>query len=1611
MLDIEKERSKIIRQLLVYAKKQLSAEQLKPMLGFLEQYYSYSSVQDLQARPIRDLYGAFLSHWELMRQRRKGEYKWRILNPQLSSDGWESSHTVLEFIFEDQPFLVDTLCKEINRQGYTIHFMVHLGGTRVIRSKSSEIEQVLPYDASPANALREAPIYIEIDRQTNEEVLATLHKGLERVIADARIVVADWQLMQKEVQQALDEMEQFQPPVDKAELMETKAFLHWLLDNHFTFMGYRNYDLIGQDESMALQLIPDSGLGVLRDTSQSKLTRYYSELPEAARQQGLSKQILLLAKTNTRSSVHGRRYTDFVSVKRFDAKGNIVGERWFIGLYTSPVYIDNPRTIPVVRLKVAEVLKRSDLPQSGHAYKALAHILETFPRDDLFHATVDELYDMGMGVLELQDRRCIRMFTRKDIYGRFISCLVYLPRDDFNVELCNRMQDILQEAFHGLEISYETLFSDSILAHIHFTIRIDPKQPRKYDLSKIEQRLIAASRSWRDGLHEQLVSHFGEEKGNALNLHYGRAFPSNYTEAFSPRTAVEDIARIETLNTIDDLAMRLYRPAHAAENTIRFKLFHRDETIPLSDAIPILEKMGLRVIGEQPYQIQLGKKHSAWINDFNMYYLAGVLTIEGNGEVFQEAFYNIWTKQAEHDGFNALVFGANLNWREITIVRAYAKYLKQIGFTFSQDYMEETLTRNPGVTRLLVQLFIACFDPIQNAEHDRNKPAIKTLEEQIKNALENVANLDEDRILRMFWNLIQATVRTNFFQQMADGQHKPYLSFKFNPSEVHQLPLPRPEHEIFVYSPRFEGIHLRAGKVARGGIRWSDRREDFRREVLGLMKAQQVKNAVIVPAGAKGGFVVKFMAADASREQVLQEGVRCYQDFIRGLLDITDNLKGHTIVAPIATVCYDSHDPYLVVAADKGTATFSDIANRIAKDYHFWLGDAFASGGSAGYDHKKIGITARGAWESVKRHFQELAKNIVTHPFTVLGIGDMSGDVFGNGMLQSRQIKLLAAFNGTHIFLDPNPDPELSYQERERLFHLPRSTWEDYDSNLISKGGGVFRRSLKSIRISPEVKRILGIKKEQLSPNDLIQAMLKMPVDLLWNGGIGTYVKASNETDQEVGDRANDAIRINGNDLSCRVVAEGGNLGFTQLGRIEYELRGGHINTDFIDNSGGVDCSDHEVNIKILLDAVVDRGELTEKSRNTLLAKMTDEVAELVLHNNYRQVRAISLAVDQSLIYIDLYERLIKDYAREGKLDPKLEFLPDDSVFISRKAAGRGLTRPEIAVLLAYSKIILKAEILKTELTNDAYLSRYIQYAFPAQLNRRYYAFMEHHRLRKEIIATQLSNFLITDMGITFVYQMQEETRASVQTIVRAYVICREIFNLSDYWESIDSLDVPVALQSEMTLEVVALIRRSVRWFLRNQRFGLDVKATTDLFLRGVKKLSSELPYLLKGAEKTYFEEKNEQWVTAGVTKNIAAQIASTRALYSTLNIIEAATEYSGDLLKVAEVYFALADRLSLDEFHELINHYPVETRWMILARSAVKGDLDWQQRAITLAVLKCKNRPKESYVCVDSWLEKHHDLVTRWQGLFTEMKASATFEYSMLVVLMRGLLDLSKAT
>lgn len=1596
----EEKKAQLIDRLVSALAERVAEPQRAMVQAFAQQYYAWVPPEDLLDNDLEDLYGAALSHWNFSRQRQPGVAAIRIYNPNFEIHGWRSTHTVIEIVTDDMPFLVDSVTMELNRHGLTVHRIIH-PLMRVERDQAGRLQRVLTAAQKDAG-ITEATMHIEVDRQTNPSVLRQMEQDLKRILDDVRVAVDDWQAMRAKM---LDIVEHLATQGQKWPIQENweevEAFLRWLTNNHFTFLGYRSYDLLEDNAGqLMLRSAKDGGLGILRKDSDEHVSRSFALLPEQQRQQVFAPNLLILTKASARSTVHRPAHLDYIGIKRFSDTGQIIGEWRFLGLYTSRAYSTRPLDIPLLRTKVERVLQRAALLPTSHSGKTLQHILDTFPRDDLLQATEDELFDIAIGILHLQERQKLRLFVREDTFRRFVSCLVYVPRDRYNTELRLRMQAILTEAFNGLAAEFTTQFSESVLARVLFHIHTKPGEIPNYSIPELEAQLREAMLSWEDNLHRALLEHYGEAQGNTLFQRYHATFPAAYRDDFNTRVAVHDIFRLKKITSDYPLQMHLYRALEDPEGLLRFKLFSA-QTIPLSDVLPVLERMGLRVLKAQPYEIELNAGNSLWIVDFDMeqdYDLEGDITHVR--DIFQEAFARIWNREMESDGFNRLVLAAGLAWRDVVILRAYCKYLLQTRLPFSQSYMEQTFSKHPHIAKQLAALFHARFDPHLIGDHGRRTTALGVTIEQ---ALETVSSLDEDRILRRFLNIIQATLRTNFFQTDVEGQPKDYLSFKFDSAIIDELPLPRPMFEIFVYSPRTEAVHLRGGLVARGGLRWSDRREDFRTEVLGLMKAQMVKNAVIVPVGSKGGFVVK--RPPTERQALEKEVLYCYQTFIRGMLDITDNRVGDDILSPPQVVRYDQSDPYLVVAADKGTASFSDVANTIAEQYHFWLGDAFASGGSSGYDHKRMGITARGAWESVKRHFRELDMDIQNKDdFTVLGIGDMSGDVFGNGMLLSRHIKLVAAFNHLHIFIDPDPDPELSFKERERLFHLSRSSWADYDSKLLSPGGGVYSRTSKSIQMSPEARRALDLKKERYTPNELIHQLLKAPVDLLWNGGIGTYVKATAETHTEVGDKTNDAVRVNGRALRCKVVGEGGNLGFTQRGRIEYALAGGRILTDAIDNSGGVNCSDHEVNIKILLNQVINNGDMTRKQRNQLLADMTDEVAELVLRQNYLQPQAISIIHARATDLLGDHARVIRSLEKTGKLDRTLEFIPSDQEIAEREATQQGLTPPEIAVLLAYSKIALYQELLESDVPEDAYLRNELLAYFPKPLQQTFALAMDSHPLRREIIATYITNSMLNRMGSVFAFRLWEETGETYPNIARAYSAARELFDTRQLWYAIESLDnrVAVKLQIYMIGLSQRLLERSSLWLLRRRRSPLPIEKVVAQFRPGVAILKTELPKLLKAAEHEQLQEQQQQFIAAGVPEELARWVASLDGLYCALDLVEVAGEMELPVTIVASVYFGLVSALDLNWLRQSIANLPTTSHWQNRARSALLNGLYDQGRLLTANVFRTTAPEDPPEKRLAAWLASNRAEVERYQGIFTDLRSAGQPDLAMLSVALR---------
>ncbi|MFI8533165.1 NAD-glutamate dehydrogenase [Streptomyces aquilus] len=1593
------------------------------VLAFLQRYYLHTAPEDLTDRDPVDVFGAALSHYRLAENRPQGTANVRVLTPTVEENGWACSHSIVEVVTDDMPFLVDSVTNELTRQGRGIHVVIH-PQVVVRRDLTGQLIEVLPQrpadDRSelPHDAHTESWIHVEIDRETDRADLKQITADLLRVLSDVRETVEDWEKMRDAALRMAEELpaEPVASDLREQEIEEARELLRWLAADHFTFLGYREYQLRADD---SLAAVPGTGLGILRsdphhaEDESHPVSPSFERLPADARAKAREHKLLVLTKANSRATVHRPSYLDYIGVKKFDAEGNVVGERRFLGLFSSAAYTESVRRVPVIRRKVDEVLRRAGFSPNSHDGRDLLQILETYPRDELFQTPADELQSIVTSVLYLQERRRLRLYLRQDEYGRYYSALVYLPRDRYTTGVRLRIIDILKEELGGTSVDFTAWNTESILSRLHFVVRV-PQGTELPELSdsdkeRIEARLVEAARSWADGFAEALTGELGEERAAELLRRYGSAFPEGYKADHTPRAAVADLCHLEQLSEENNFALSLYEPVGSAPEERRFKIYRKGEAVSLSAVLPVLSRLGVEVTDERPYELRCSDRTTAWIYDFGLRMPksqngAGDYLGDDGRERFQEAFAATWTGKAENDGFNALVLSAGLGWRQAMVLRAYAKYLRQAGSTFSQDYMEDTLRNNVHTTRLLVSLFEARMSPDrQRAGHE----IVDALLEEVDAALDQVASLDEDRILRSFLTVIKATLRTNFFQEAAGGKPHEYVSMKFDPQAIPDLPAPRPAFEIWVYSPRVEGVHLRFGKVARGGLRWSDRREDFRTEILGLVKAQMVKNTVIVPVGAKGGFVAKQLPdPSVDREAWLAEGIASYKVFISALLDITDNMVAGEVVPPADVVRHDEDDTYLVVAADKGTATFSDIANGVAESYNFWLGDAFASGGSAGYDHKGMGITARGAWESVKRHFRELGVDTQTEDFTVVGIGDMSGDVFGNGMLLSEHIRLVAAFDHRHIFIDPNPDSATSYAERRRVFELPRSSWADYNAELISAGGGVFPRTAKAIPLNAHIREALGIegKVSKMTPADLMKAILKAPVDLLWNGGIGTYVKSSAESHADVGDKANDPIRVDGADLRVKVVGEGGNLGLTQLGRIEFALHGGKINTDAIDNSAGVDTSDHEVNIKILLNGLVTEGDMTVKQRNKLLAEMTDEVGHLVLRNNYAQNTAIANALAQSKDMLHAQQRFMRHLVREGHLDRALEFLPTDRQIRERLTNGQGLTGPETAVLLAYTKITVSDELLHTSLPDDPYLRTLLDAYFPTALREKFAEQMHSHPLAREIITTVLVNDTVNTGGTTYLHRLREETGASLEEIVRAQTAARAIFRSAAVWDAVEALDnrVEAAVQTRIRLHSRRLVERGTRWLLNNRPQPLQLAETVEFFGERVEQVWSQLPKLLRGADLEWYQRIYDELSGAGVPDELATRVAGFSSAFPTLDIVSVADRNGKEPLDVAEVYYDLADRLHITQLMDRIIELPRADRWQSMARASIREDLYAAHAAVTADILAVGNGTSTPEQRFKAWEEKNAAILGRARTTLDEIQSSETFDLANLSVAMR---------
>lgn len=1581
---------------------------------FVKNLYSHLPPEDFSKLKIEEIGEGLVALFGLFLNRPKGEMKQNIYFWHPKGHSAKSERIVIDVINDDRSFLVDSLQGLLSRHGLRARILMH-PVFDVKRNDKGELLELSTTNGTKANSSEvESVIHCEVVESATPDLVDTLKEVIAEVYEDVKAATDDWQAMRLKIDHAIKDLRESEDIQDSESLKETLEFLTWIKEDHFTFLGYCNFDLTTSEGRLLRDPVSSDGLGVLADASVHTLSKIYEgiKFDSVARRYIHDPVPVAINKTSKISNVHRAVPMDSIWIKRFNKRGQVIGIHVFTGLFTSVAYDSSARDIPLLKKKIYEILDYSNLSAYWHDGKSLIHILDSLPRDELFQATVPELSRIGLAVLKLQQHHRVALFVRRDQFNRFLSCLVYVPREKFDTDLCDKIGDILSHEFKGTVSAYKAQFGALDFARVHYTVQVSKAEFDIIHHDEIERKLIEVARSWRDEFRVSLADTFSESLSSKLYRKYRESFSKGYQEKFSGMLAVDDIKEIESLLEHKSRRARLCLDQSVYQNRVNLKIYNYKEPVALSEVLPSLENMDLRIITENPYLVKIDEgTQNVWIHDFVAEVSPGVsIDLDVIGTNFLETLNKCWSGRIENDGFNRLVLRAGLSPRHCSLLRAYCKYIRQLPLPFGKDYIESALISNPKIAKSFIVLFESRFNP----DHQQSD---QVLVQKIEQDLDEILSVDVDRILRIYFHLILATLRTNFYQTDSSGHPKSYISFKFDCSKIDELPLPKPMYEIFVYSPRMEAVHLRGGKVARGGIRWSDRLEDFRTEVLGLMKAQMVKNTVIVPVGSKGGFIVKKDLKSMTREQFLQEGIECYQTMIRGMLDITDNLNDHTIVPPKRVVRWDEDDPYLVVAADKGTATFSDHANAVSKEYGFWLDDAFASGGSVGYDHKKMGITARGAWESVKRHFREMDVDVSISPITVIGIGDMSGDVFGNGMLSTNTIKLMFAFDHRHIFIDPNPDPLKSYEERLRLFKLPRSSWMDYDQSMISEGGGVYDRNAKEIPVSETVRNLLNISKDKIPPAQLLQAILKSDADLLWLGGIGTFVKSSRESHADVGDRTNDSIRINARDLRVKVLAEGANLGVTQLGRIEYASKGGRINTDAIDNSAGVDCSDHEVNIKILLNTLVKHADLSLNDRNILLENMTDDVAYLVLRDNYLQTLAVSNMQDRRVRDLDQHIKIMHELEKIGLLNRTIEFLPDDATLQDFQADQEGLTRPELAVLMAYVKINVYEAFLSTSLPEEEFFEFLLLNYFPKQLQKKYHDAILAHPLRREIIATVSINEIINRVGFSFVYEVQEKSGCSFEDVIKICYVVINVFDLRAFWEELESLDYKVSTASQISIfqDINRIIVRTMIWLLRYYPKVTSIHQTSDALRAGVEDFLSSLAGCLD--EEGYLElaQNVAAYQELGLDQDLAQRLSILKIAASSPDIILISSKTGDTVAEVAGLYFKAGNRFGFSLLKQALENSSANSFWNRWAAANLQEDLARYQNKMVVEILEAKKTLALSdeptiEAAWDAWISAHSRAIGRVDQVLVEAKLHGLSDYTMISVVARELREVINA-
>lgn len=1559
---------------------------------FLRDYYHRLPGDDYRPEATAELIKVALQHEQFGRVRKPAEMLVEVYNLEPVDSALEP-RTVINIVTEDRPFLVDTLMMLLSNRNLVIHRTIHpvFQVKRTRNGRATSISRFQP-EQDDAACVVESYIQFHIDYVSSSSHDA-LDAAIRSTIDDVKTVVADWAPIREQVLSLAVELEN-----NRSVDAEYSKLLRWLENHHFAMLGYCELTISGGLKKPVLRVDKPSALGFLRVLGQKGSQQIRDFLPPLNYCRDIP---ITITKTRQRSTIHRAAFIDCIIVSQPSNRGKSRRVSCVLGLFSAAAFIRPTPEIPLLRDKSAWVLQQSTLRKGSYAYKALQVIMENLPRESLFQMDRESLFQTSMEILNHQERRKTSVYIHQDQCGHFYSCMVYVPRDLFHSDLRIKIQQYLSEALAGGELLFNVYFSESILTRMHFVVHTKSGKPVEFDSALIETSIQEIARDWNESLRLKLAEQHDVKHARRLMKTYQGAFSGGYQEIFQTIDAVQDIGIIERLS-VGGIDSMLYHGEWDGAVSTRLKIYSSKNQVPLSDVLPIMENLGLRVVGERPFRVRRQNADRVWIHDFEIVREDGlVLKIHKDGEALRNALYRVWRGEAENDRFNQLVLDTGLSWRQIMVLRACFRYLRQIRLRYSQEYVVDALINNRPIVIELIHLFEIRFE----AQSGSSK--VQACEQEISLLLEQVESLDEDRIICAMRDVIMAMLRTNYYQKNSSGEYKPYLSFKIDSQSVPRLPEPKPKYEIYVYSPRVEGIHLRGGKVARGGLRWSDRLEDYRTEVLGLVKAQMVKNAVIVPVGSKGGFVPRQLPV-SDRDAVQQEVIACYRMFIKGLLDLTDNLSAGKVLHPENVVRYDEDDPYLVVAADKGTATFSDIANEISVSRQFWLGDAFASGGSMGYDHKKMGITARGAWESVKRHFREMGKDIQTTNFTVAGIGDMSGDVFGNGMLLSEHICLIAAFNHMHIFIDPQPDVETSFAERKRLFGMARSSWADYEQKLISKGGGIFERRAKSITLTPQMKTMLDTGCAKCSPAELINLILKMPVELLWNGGIGTYVKASDESHEDAQDKINDVLRVDATELRCKVLGEGGNLGVTQRARIEFSLAGGACNSDAIDNSAGVDTSDHEVNIKILFNQAIETGASTLSKRNKLLTQMETDIAELVLKNNYTQTQTISIAERNGEALMSQHINTIRALEKGG-MNREIEFLPGDTQLAERQENKQPLTRPELSVLLSYSKMDFYEALLASDVPDDDALTGEIEAYFPVLLGSRFKKIIRNHRLKREIIATQLSNRLIGQMGLSFHPELFLLMGATVPAVARAWVVASVLMNSDQLLLEIESLDnqIDAGVQLDSLYELAIMMEKSIVWLLKQHRSTIDISKTIDQYQTKLNQLNDLLLHCIHARELEVIKAREQALAKSGMSEQLASEMARLDYRAAMLEIAGISIKRKSEIEITAKIYFQLAEILGLNWIAESIERLPVDNQWHERARFALMADLTTNHAAITHRVLGA-HRGKDAAEQVSHWIETHQQEIDNIQRTADQLRAQDHPDFAMISVLMSGLSHLA---